>query len=159
MTLDTWLRVGAIGLPLFAALIIRCWGHRSPDIQRRLAALVFCTTGLLALTLFLLNRYHACILAFGKQSCLFDGAATLSLLALSVFWTRASLVLRGTDPGGGHITLLLLCAAWAGMGLARNLALFLVFLYLFYYAVDRWLRRKGLAWRFLVLRDDYADDV
>ena len=51
-------------------------------------------------------------------------------------------------------------SAWAGMGLTRNLGLFLVSVNLFYFAVDQWLRGKGLSWRFLVLRNDYfGDDV
>ena len=157
MTIDTWLRIGAVGLPVVGALAIRLWGTRFPRVQRRLAVFIFGTTGFIALTLFLLNRYDACILRLGQQSCLFDGSATLSLLLLSIAWARRCFVRRDRDRRQDYISMLLLCGAWAGMGLTQNLGLFLIFLNLFYFAVDRWLRRKGFVWRFLALRDDYAD--
>lgn len=159
MTIDTWLRIGAIGIPLVGALAIWRWGTKLPRAQRRLVVFIFGTTGLIALTLFLLNRYYACILAFGRQNCLFDGLATLSLFLLSIVLARSCIVMRGENRGQDYVPMLLLGSAWAGMGLTQNLCLFPVFLNLFVFAVDRWLKRKGLGWRFLVLRDDYRDDV
>jgi hypothetical protein len=159
MTIDTWLRIGAIGIPLVGALAIWRWGTKFPRAQRRLAVSILGTTGLIALTLFLLNRYYACILAFGRQNCLFDGSATLSLFLLSIVLTRGCIVLRSENRGQDYIPMLLLGSAWAGMGLTQNLCLFPVFLNLFVFAMDRWLKRKGLGWRFLVLRDDYGDDL
>jgi NADH:ubiquinone oxidoreductase subunit 4 (subunit M) len=158
MTLDTWLRIGAIGMPLLGALVIWRLGTRSPRAQRRLVLFIFGTTGLIALSLFLLNRYYACMLAFGKQNCLFDGAATLSLLLLSIVLARGCIVPRGENRGPDHTSMLLLSSGWAGMGLSKNLFLFLVFMNLFLVSLARWLRRKGIGWRFLILRDDYRDD-
>lgn len=159
MTIDTGLRIGAIALPLAGALAMWGWGGRFPHAQRRVAVSIFGTTALLALTLFLLNRYYACILAFGDQNCLFDGLATLSLFLLSILLARGCIVLRGENRAQDYIPMLLFGSAWAGMGLTQNLCLFVVFLNLFLFAADRWLKRKGLTWRFLVLRDDYKDDV
>ena len=159
MTIDMWLRIGAIGMPLVGALVIWRWGDRFPRVQRQLVVSIFGTTALIALILFLLNRHYACILVFGRQNCLFDGSATLSLFLLSIVLARGCIVLRSENRGQDYIPMLLLGSAWAGMGLSQNLCLFLVFLNLFFFAVDRWLKRKGLSWRFLVLRDDYSDDV
>ena len=159
MTIDTWLRIGAIGVPLVGALALWRWGTKFPRGQRQLVLFIFSTTGLIALTLFLLNRYYACMLAFGEENCLFDGSATLSLFLLSIVLARGCIVLRGENRGHDYIPMLLLSSGWAGMGLAQNLCLILVFLNLFLFAVDRWLKRKGLGWRFLVLRDGYRDDV
>jgi hypothetical protein len=160
MAIDTWLRIGAIGLPLIGALIIWRWGDKFLHAQRWLAGIIFGIIGLIALTLFLLNRYYACILVFGRQNCLFDGLATLSLFLLNLVLARASVVLRGEDRGYDYILMLLLSSAWAGMGigLAENLLVFLIFLYLFFFVLNRWFKRKGFRGGFLKLRDDYEDD-
>jgi hypothetical protein len=159
MSIDTWLRIAALGIPLVGALVIWQWRTEFPRAQRWLVVFIFGTTGLIALILFLANRHYACILSFGRRSCLFDGSATLSLLLLSIVLLRSCIVLRGENRGQDYIPRLLLASAWAGMGLVQNLCLFLVFLNLFLFAVNSWLKRKGLAWRFLALRDDYRDDV
>jgi hypothetical protein len=117
------------------------------------------TTGLIALALFLLNRYYACILAFGRRNCLFDGLATLSLFLLSTVLARWCIVLRGENKAQDYSLVLLLGSAWAGMGLTQNFFVFLGSASLFVLAADRWLRRRGITARFLVLRDDYSDDV
>lgn len=159
MTIDTWLRIGAIGIPLVGALAIWRFGIRFPRAQRWLVVSILGIVGLIAVTLFLLNRYYACILAFGRQSCLFDGLGTLSLFFLSVVLARSCIVLRGENRAQEYALMLLLSSGWAGMGLAQNLCLVLVFLNLFIFAADRWLKRRGIGWRFLALRDDYDDDV
>jgi hypothetical protein len=159
MTIDTWLRIGAIGIPLAGALAMWRWGTKSPHAQRRLVVSILGTTGLIGLTLFLLNRYYACILAFGKQNCLFDGLATLSLFLLSIVLARWCIVLRGENKEQDYSLVLLLGSAWAGMGLTQNFFVFLGSASLFVLAGDRWLRRRGITARFLVLRDDYQDDA
>ena len=158
MTIDTWLRIGAISLPLVGAVAIWRLGTRLPRAQRRLAISIFGTTALITLTLFLLNKYYACMLAFGKQNCLFDGLATLSLCLLSIILARGCLVLRGEDKEQDYIFMLLLGGACAGMGLAQNLCPFLIFLNLFLFTLARLLKRKGLGGHFLMLRDDYQDN-
>ena len=158
MTIDTWLRIGAIGLPLIGALTIWRWGDKFLHAQRWLAGIILGITGLIALTLFLLNRQYACILLFGRQNCLFDGLATLSLFALNLVLARASVVLRGENKGYDYILMLLLSSAWAGMGLAANMLVFLIFLYLFFFVMNRWFKRRGFRGGFLKLRDDYEDD-
>lgn len=158
MTIDRWLRVGAIGMPLAGALIMWRWGAGLPS-RRQLAVSILGTTGMLALALFLLNRHYACILAFGRESCLLEGSATLSLLLLSVFLTRRCIVLRRETVEPEIVPLLLLSGAWAGIGLAENGCLFLLFLNLLVFAVDRWLASRGISWRFLAIRDDYKDDT
>lgn len=156
--MDTWLRIGAIGLPLIAALIIWRWGDTFPRAQGWLAALIFGLIGLAALILFLLNRHYACILLTGRQNCLFDGLACLSLFLLSLVLARGCLLLRGPNKGQDCGLMLLLGSAWAGMGLTENLLVLLIFINLFLYVVHRWLKSRGLIWRILVLRDDYIDD-
>jgi hypothetical protein len=158
MTIDTWLRIGAIGLPLVGALAIWRWGASFPRAQRQLAVFILGTIALIALALFLLNRYYACILAFGKGNCVFDGAATLFLFVLGILLARRCLVLSGANKVQDCAFTLLLVAALAGMGLAQNLCLFLVFVNLFLFSLAQWLKRKGIGGHFLMLRDDYADD-
>ncbi len=106
MTTDTWIRIGAIGTPLLTALAIWRWGTRFPRTQRRLATLAFGGTAVIALTLFVLNRYHAYILAFGRQSCLFDGLATLPLFLPSIILGQGCLVLRGENPVSDYVYIL-----------------------------------------------------
>jgi hypothetical protein len=158
MTVDTWLRIGAIGIPLVGALIIWRWGDKFLHAQRWLVGIILGTTGLIALTLFLLNRYYACTLLTGPQNCLFDGLATLSLFLLNLVLARASVVLRGEDKGYDYILMLLLSSAWAGMGLAENLLVLIIFLYLFFFVLNRWSKKKGFKGGFLKIRDDYEDD-
>ena len=56
------------------------------------------------------------------------------------------------------ILMLLLSSALAGMGLAQNLLVLIVFLNLFLFVGHRWLTGKGFQPRLFVLRDDYEDD-
>jgi hypothetical protein len=158
MTIDTWLRIVAIGLPLIGALTIWRWGDKFLHAQRWLAVSIFGLIGLIALSLFVLNKNYACIYLFGRQHCLFDGLAILSLLLLNLVLARASVVLRGENRGYNYILLLLLSSAWAGMGIANNLFISLIFLYLFFFVINRWFKKEGIRGGFLKLRDDYEDD-
>ena len=158
MTIDTWLRIGAIGLPLIGALAIWRWGDKFPHAQRWLAVSIFGLIGLIALSLFVLNRIFICITLFGRQNCVFDGLAILSLFLLNLVLARASVVLRGENRGYDYILMLLLSSAWAGMGIANNLFVSLIFLYLFFFVINRWFKREGIRGGFLKLRDDYEDD-
>jgi len=156
MTIDAWLRICAIGLPLIGALIIWRWGDKFLHAQRWLAVSIFGIIGLITLSLFVLNRHYACIYLFGRQNCLFDGLATLSLFLLNL--VLASLVLRGENRGYDYMLMLLLSSAWAGMGLAENLLVLLISLYLFFFVIIRWFKREGFRGGFLKLRDDYEND-
>jgi len=98
------------------------------------------------------------MLAFGRQSCLFDGLGTLSLFLLSIVLARSCLVLRGENKRQDYAFMLWLGGAWAGMVLAQHLCLLFVFLNLFLFALAQWLKRKGIGGHFLMLRDDYRDD-
>ncbi len=157
MTIDTWLRMGSIGLPLIGALTLWRWGDKFLHAQRWLVGIVFGITGLIALTLFLLNRYYACTLLTGRQNCLFEGMATLTLILLNLLLARASIVLRSESKEADYILMLLLSSAWAGMGLAENLLVLLIFWYVFFFVVSRWFKRKGFRGGFLKFRDDYED--
>jgi hypothetical protein len=154
----TWLKIVAIGIPLIGALAIWRWGDSFLRAQRWLVASIFGLTGLVALTLFLLNRQYVCILLVGRQNCVFDGLATLSLFLLSLLLVRACIVLRSVNKDQAYILMLLLSSAWAGMGLTENLLVFLIFLNLFFYVIHRWLKMEGLNWTFLIVRDDYKDN-
>lgn len=158
MTIDTWLRMAAIGLPLIGVLAI--WGSRDKFLRVRdgLVAVLLGLNGLAALSLFMLNRHYGCILSAGKGNCLFDGLATLSLFLLNAILFRSCIVLRGGKEKYDYILMLLLSSAWAGMGLIDNLLVLLIFLNLFFYVIHKWLERNGLGWRFLILRDDYQDE-
>jgi hypothetical protein len=158
MTIDAWLRIGAIGLPLIGALTIWRWGDKFLHAQRWLAVSIFGIIGLIALSLFVLNRHYACIYLFGRQNCLFDGLATLPLFLLNLVLARASLVLRGENKGYDYMLMLLLSSAWAGMGLTENLLVFLISLYLFFFVINRYFKREGFRGGFLKLRDDYEND-
>ena len=158
MTIDSWLKIGAICIPLAGALTIWLWGDKFIHTQRWLAGIIFGITGLIALTLFLLNKYYACTLLTGKQNCLFDGLATLFLFSLNLILIRASIVLRSKNQGFEYILMLLLSSAVAGIGLAENLLVFLISLYLFFFVLNRWFNRKGFRGGFLKIRGDYEDD-
>ena len=158
MAPDTWLRVTAIGIPLAGALVIWRWGGRFPLAQRWVAAAIFGVVGLVALTLFLLNRQYACILASGRANCLLDGAGPLGLFLLDALFAIRCVVPPAAGKRRDFILMLLLSGALAGIGLARNLLALIIFLNLFLYLGSRWLTRKGFQPRLLVLRDDYEDD-
>lgn len=154
----TWLRMGAMSLPLIGAVIIWLWGDRLRVSPRWLAATIFALMGVFALTLFLLNRHYACMLLSGRKNCLVDGLGTLSLFLLSILLARRSIIMRDANKGQGCILMLMLGSAWAGIGLANNLLELLLFMNLFVYVIYRWLHREGLKFRILLLRDDYGDD-
>lgn len=158
MTIDTGLRIAAIGLPFAGALVIWRMRARFPRAQRVMAALILATTALIALALFLLNRYYACVLAFREESCLFDGLGTLSLLVWSALFARSSLVMQGQTLGARYIPMLLFAAGWAGACVGQNLFLLVVSMNLLLFAIDRWLKTRGTSWQFLVLRDGYSED-
>ena len=158
MAVDPWLRFGAIGLPLFGALIIWGWGEKFPYTQRRLTGITFGILGLIALTLFLLNRHYACVFALGRENCLFEGLATLSLFLLNVFLAGKSITLQGENRGTVYILLLLLSSSWTGIGLVENVLVLLIFLYLFFFVLNRWAKMEGFKSGFLKIRDDYDDD-
>ena len=158
MTAGMWLKVSTIGLPLIGALIIWWRGDKPSRAPRWLAVVIFSLVGLASVALFLLNKHYTCIFASGRQNCLFEGLAILSLLLLNIVLARGSLMLKGANKGQRYILMLLLGSAWAGIGLAGNLLEILIFLNLFLYVIHRWLKQQGLTFRFLVLRDDYRDD-
>jgi hypothetical protein len=158
MSANTWLRIVAIGLPLIGVPAIWRWGDQSLWVRRWLAAVILGISGLAALGLFLLNQRYACILLIGTGNCLIDGLAPLSLFLLNVILVRGCFILRGGHKKNDYVLLLLLSSAWAGMGLAENLLVLLIFLYLFFYVIRKWLDRDGLKWRFLIVRDDYSDE-
>jgi hypothetical protein len=54
--------------------------------------------------------------------------------------------------------MLALNSIWAGLALPKNFFFTLIFLNLFLFWIDRYLKSQGTSWRFLVLRDDYKDD-
>jgi len=160
MTIDMWLRIGAAGLPLIGALTVWRWRDKFLHVQRWLAVSIFGIIGLIALSLFLLNRTYACILLFGRENCLVDGVDTLSLFLLNLVLTRTTIVLRSENKGYDYILMLLLSSAWAGiwLGLAENIGVFLIFLYLFFFVLNRYMKKEGLRGGFLKIRDDYEDD-
>jgi hypothetical protein len=154
---DSWLRIVAIGLPLAGAAILWLWGQRIPRARRWVAAVLLALAGSAALALFLLNRNYACILASGRGNCLMDGLGTLGVfLADAVLTIYSALPVAGGRQRAG-ILILLLSGALAGVGLATNLLVLIVFLNLLFFVIYRWLTGKGLQPRFLVLRDDYGD--
>lgn len=157
MTAVAWLRGVAIGLPLAGALVTWRWGHRFPRALRWAAAAIFGVAGLIALLLFLLNRQYGCILASGSKNCLWDGAASLGIFLLDAFFALRCVVPAAGGPRRDFVLMLLLSGALAGLGLAQNLLVLIVFLNLFLFVGSRWLSKKGFQPRFLVLRDDYKD--
>jgi hypothetical protein len=157
MVADTWLRVAAIGALLAGALVIWRWGDRFRPAQLWVTAAIFSVAGLIALALFLVNRQYACILASGRASCLLDGAGPLGLFLLNTFFAVRCLIPAGEGRRRDVILMLLLSGALAGMGLAQNLLVLIIFLNLFLYVGYRWLTRKGFQPHLFILRDDYKD--
>ena len=157
MTLDMWLRVIAIGLPLIGAFVLWRW-NKSIDIRHWIAVIIFGIVGLAALGLFLLNKHFACIFSTGKQNCLTDGLATLSLILLCAVLVMSSIIRRDERQKVDYRLAFFLSSAWAGIGLAKNLLVLLVFLNLFFYVIYKWLDQKGLGWGMFITRNDYRDD-
>jgi NADH:ubiquinone oxidoreductase subunit 4 (subunit M) len=157
VTLGTWLRAVVIGLPLAGALAIWLWVDRCRPAQRWVVAAIFGVAGLVALSLFLLNRQYACMLTSGRANCLLDGAGTLGIFLLDVFLAIRCLVPAGEGKRRNVILMLLLSGALAGLGLAQNLLVLIVFLNLFLYVGYRWLTGKGFQPRLFILRDDYRN--
>lgn len=158
--MDTFLKISLVGTPFIGGLAIWWMGDRFLRWSRWLGATFLGLTGLITLTLNILNGYYACIFAFREQNCAFEGLGSLSLILLSMILVRGCLILRGEELEKGFALRLLFASSLAGMwvGLVDNLFVFLVFFNVFLFVSDRWLRRRGLRWRFLVLRDDYKDD-
>jgi hypothetical protein len=155
---DTWLRVVAIGLPLAGALVIWLWGGRIPRAQHWGVAAILAAAGSAALALFVLNQHYACILASGRANCLMDGLGTLGVCLVDTVLAIRCVITNADGKEGASIPKLLLSSALAGMGLATNLLVLIVFLNLLFFVIYRWLTGKGLQPRFLVLRDDYKDE-
>jgi formate hydrogenlyase subunit 3/multisubunit Na+/H+ antiporter MnhD subunit len=158
MTLDMWLRVTAIALPLLGASVLWQWKNKSIAIRYWLAVIISSMVGLAALGLFLLNRHFACIFSTGKKNCLTDALATLSLILLCAVLVISSIILRDERQKLDYRLMLFLSSAWAGIGLAKNLLVLLVFLNLFFYVIYKWLDQKGLGWGMFITRNDYRDD-
>lgn len=152
--LDSWLRFLAMYTPILGALIIWRGGEKLVRFQRRLAGGIFCIMGVAALLLFFLNRYYACIFATEKSNCLFDGAATISLIVLHLVLIRGCIRMRAENNGEDLILMLLLSSAWAGVGLGKNLFVILLALYLFFFVLHRWYRKIGYKGGFMKFRDD-----
>jgi NADH:ubiquinone oxidoreductase subunit 2 (subunit N) len=150
--------MGVIGMPIIGALIFWRWGVQFRQHQHWLAGTIFSIAGLVLLVLFLVNRYSGCIFLSGRTNCLFDGLATLFLFLLNLILARATLLQKGEQKEADIILMLLLSSALAGMGLAKNLFIFLVFLYLFFFVLHRWYKKIGFRGGFLKLRDDNDDD-
>ena len=156
--MDSWLRVVAIGLPPAGALIIWRLGDRFVAARSWLAAAIFTVVGLLALVLFVFNRLNACTFASGSQNCAFDGLATLSVVVLGALLAWASIAARRTQDRQDYVLMLVFMAAWAGVGLARELFTLIVSLNVLIFVANRWLNRRGFKLRYLFVRDDYKDE-
>ena len=156
--IDTWLKIGAIGIPLVGVAILSIWRGKLHQVQYRLASIILGVVALIAMALFLHNRLYACIVLLGRQNCLFEGLATLSLFLLNLILARACAVPWDINKGYDIILMLLLSSAWAGIGLAENLFVILLSFYLFFFVFNRWIKREGFKGGFLMLRDDYEEE-
>lgn len=146
----SWLTLAAIGIPLLSALVIRIGGAHAPRAARGLCMASLCALAILALVLFVANGKYACILAGGKQNCLFDGAALASLFLLCSL-TAFGLFRQGpVSDTGAYVWWLLMVGGWVGMGLGENLLVFVVGLNVFGYALYRLLKHHDITWGFVV---------
>jgi len=82
----------------------------------------------------------------------------LFLFLINLVLARVGIALRGENRGQEYILMLLLSSALAGMGLAENLFVFLISLYLFYFVLNRWVKRKGFRGGYLNFWNDFEDD-
>ena len=111
-----------------------------------------------SLGIFATSQLYRCVFSSGRENCLFEGLASLSLGILSLTIAIQTLLEHKPDRMDTYINRLLLVGIWAGISYTENVLLILPFLYLFYYLVNRWLKGKGLQWRFLVAKDDYHSE-
>ncbi|MFP3855409.1 MAG: hypothetical protein ACLFWD_14065 [Anaerolineales bacterium] len=120
------------------------------------------TVAVLSLLHFLALRQWECMLDPGATNCFVSGFGSLTLpLVLSIFSlllvrriARSELV-----PPVHHTRLMLVVAAMAGVMIGENLLFVIIGLILLFVNFDYWLRNRGLRWGFLVIRDDYKDDI
>lgn len=147
----------AVLLPAVGALIIWRWHSANSTAQRALAASLSGLITAIALIIFLQDQLYACIFKTGVDNCLIDGLAALSLLILSCGLVLRE-ILRNANTTQDYILMLSLNSIWAGLALPKNFFFTLIFLNLFLFWIDRYLKSQGASWRFLALRDDYKDD-
>jgi hypothetical protein len=157
MSFESGLILLAVLLPAVGALVLWRWRAVNSTAKRALSASISGLNAAIALTFFLQDQLYACIFQTGPDNCVTDGLAVLSLLVLS-----NGLVLRETlreeNSTLDYILMLTLNSIWAGLTLPKNFFFTLIFLNLFLFWIDRYLKSQGTSWRFLVLRDEYKDD-
>lgn len=159
MALSSLLKYLSAGMPLLGALFLWRAGGFFPRRAHLLGAAVLALVGICGTGIFLLERLFRCMFQAGRENCLIQGSTSLGLIILCLVWIVVSLLPRRQRSVDPSINRLLFASVWAGIGFTQNLLVLLLFLYLLYFLVDRWLRSKGLQWRFLVIRDDYRDDI
>lgn len=140
----------AIGIPLCAALVIRLRGEAFPRATRWFFLSSLCAVAITALLLFVVNGKFACVLVGGKQNCLFDGAALVTLCLLCVLLVIRMWSDERARAPGVYVWFLLLVVGWAGMGLAENLLVFVLALNIFGYALYRLLKHYDIMWGIFV---------
>jgi hypothetical protein len=128
-----------------------------------LSAGVIQLTGGLALLHFIANEQWVCMVQAGQGNCFVSGLGSI-ISALLLSGLALSLVRRQVRLGAAaaelnHVRLLFFVAALIGVAVGENLLIVIPALIGLYASLDYWLRHRGLRWGFLVVRDDYKDDV
>ena len=158
MGINTILRVIAIFLPLLAAFFIWRLGDKIHQSKHRLAVFVFGLNAIIALILFIFTTQYTCVFQSGRKSCLLEATGTISFLLLNLFMSKVCLTRTRESDSEELILMLLLSSAWADVGLADNLFVLLLALYLFVFVFNRWLKRIGFKGGFLKIRNDDEED-
>ena len=139
MSIELFLTLFTIGLPIVVSLILGRWGNEG--IQRRATAVTLGLAGLSALTLFLI----------GSQLGVITG---ILLSAILVFVT----IQREANDWNDYSFFLLLYSAWGVIALPSSWVTMLFGLSMLLIVVSRWTKARGASVGFVVGRDDHGDD-
>lgn len=161
--LGQWSSRLAILVPIAGALIqyqLREWAARERRIWLSIA--VVGSVGVFSLLHFHFNRQLSCMFTLDVTNCFVSGLGSLS--AIILMGAIMALMLRRLDrqPQSAeinHLRLLLFVAAFSGVTVGENLIIVIIALIVLFSSLDYWLRHRGLRWGFLVVRDDYKDDI
>lgn len=159
----SWSSRLAILLPLLGAIVQYGLRRRVSHILRLWLTLVLlASTASLALIHFIVNELRGCLFLAGDGNCFVSGLGALATaglllgLAAMIYWRSR----RQRAPTQlNHMRLLIFVAAFSGLTVGENLFVVILSLLGLYASLDYWLRHRGLRWGFLVLRDDYKDDI
>ena len=163
LAIGMWPARLSIALPLILALIQYLGRGRLADPGRFWLSIAGAeAVAILSMLHFFSQRQWGCMLDPGASNCFVSGIGSLTLpLLLTGF---SVLLLRrkrksAQVPPVNHTRLMMVVAAMAALLIGETLLVVILGLIVLFANFDYWLRNRGQRWGFLVIRDDYKDDI